>query len=47
MMVMMMILMNPSSMAMTMAMISLSGKEFPLQISACRRVFSLYVFSAP
>jgi hypothetical protein len=44
---MMMILMKPSLMTMTMATISPSGKEFPQQISACRRAFSLYVFSAP
>jgi hypothetical protein len=45
--VMMMIPMKPSSMAVTMAMISPSGKEFPWQISACRRAFSLCVFSTP
>jgi hypothetical protein len=45
--VMMMIPMKPSSMTMTMAMISPSGKEFPRQTSACRRAFSLYVLSAP
>jgi hypothetical protein len=44
---MMMIPMNPSSMAMMMATISLSRKEFPQHISACRRAFSLCVFSAP
>jgi hypothetical protein len=41
---MMMIPMKPSSITMMMAMISpppLSGKEFPWQISACRRAFSL------
>jgi hypothetical protein len=42
--VMMMIPMKPSSMTVTMAMISPSGKEFPQQISACQRAFSLYVF---
>jgi hypothetical protein len=41
-MVMMMIPMKPSSMTMTP-----SGKEFPWQISTCRRAFSLRVFSAP
>jgi hypothetical protein len=46
MMVMMMIPMKPSSMTMMMATISLSGKEFPRQISAYRRAFSLCVFSA-
>jgi hypothetical protein len=45
-MMVMMIPMKPSSMAVTMAMISPSGKEFLWQISACRRAFSLYVFSA-
>jgi hypothetical protein len=45
--VMMMISMKPSLMMVTMAMISPSGKEFPSQIFACRRAFSLYVFSAP
>jgi hypothetical protein len=44
---MMMIPMKPSSMTMMMATISPSGKEFPWQISACRRAFSLCVFSAP
>jgi hypothetical protein len=45
--VMMMILMKPSSMAVTIATIPPpSGKEFSQQISACRRVFSLCVFSA-
>jgi hypothetical protein len=42
--VMMMIPMKPSSMTVMMAMISPFGKEFPRQISACRRAFSLYVF---
>jgi hypothetical protein len=41
---MMMIPMKPSSM---MVMISLSGREFPRQISAYRRAFSLSVFFAP
>jgi hypothetical protein len=45
--VMMMIPMKPSSMTVTLAMISPSGKEFPWQISACRRAFSLCVFFAP
>jgi hypothetical protein len=40
-MVMMMIPMKPSSMMVTMVMIP------PRQISACRRAFSLCVFSAP
>jgi hypothetical protein len=44
---MMMIPMKPSSMTMTMATISPSQKEFPRQISACQRAFSLCVFSAP
>jgi hypothetical protein len=44
---MMMIPMKPSLMMVTMAMIFPCGKEFPWQISACRRAFSLYVFSAP
>jgi hypothetical protein len=39
--------MKPNSMAMTMATISPSGKEFPRQISTCQRAFSLCVFSAP
>jgi hypothetical protein len=43
----MMIPMNPSSMTVTMAMIPPSGKEFPRQISAYRRAFSLSEFSAP
>jgi hypothetical protein len=47
MMVMMMIPMKPSSMAVTIATISPFGKEFPRQISACQRAFSLCVFSAP
>jgi hypothetical protein len=42
---MMMIPMKPS--LMTMAMIPPSGKEFPWQISAYRRAFSLCVFSVP
>jgi hypothetical protein len=42
--VMMMIPMKPSSMMMTMARISPSRKEFPRQISAYRRAFSLCVF---
>jgi hypothetical protein len=46
-MMMMTILMKPSSMMMTMVTISPSGKEFPQQISACRRAFSLCVFFAP
>jgi hypothetical protein len=44
---MMMIPMKPSLMTMTMATISPSGEELPRQISACRRAFSLCVFSAP
>jgi hypothetical protein len=44
-MVMMMVIpMKPGSMT---VMIPPSGKEFPWQISACRRAFSLCVFSAP
>jgi hypothetical protein len=39
MMMMMMIPMTSGVMAMTMAMSPLSGKEFPWQISACRRAF--------
>jgi hypothetical protein len=46
-MMMMMIPMKSSSMAITMATISPLWEEFPQQISACRRAFSLYVFSAP
>jgi hypothetical protein len=46
MMTMMMIPMKPSSKAVTMATIP-PGKEFPWQISPCRRAFSLCVFSAP
>jgi hypothetical protein len=45
--VMMMIPMKPSLMAVTMVTIPPSGKEFPQQISACRRAFSLYVLSIP
>jgi hypothetical protein len=44
---MMMIPMKSGAMAMTMATISPSGKEFPRQISACRRAFLSLVFSAP
>jgi hypothetical protein len=47
MMMMMMVLMKSSAMMMAMATISPLRKEFPRQISACRRAFSLYVFSAP
>ena len=46
-MVMMMIPMKSSWMAVTMATISPSGREFPLQISACRRAFLSLWFSAP
>jgi hypothetical protein len=46
-MMMMMISMKPSSMAVMMAMISPSGKEFPWQIFAYPRAFSLCVFFAP
>jgi hypothetical protein len=46
-MMMMTIPMKPNSMMVTMAMISPSGKEFPRQISVCRRAFSLSVFSFP
>jgi hypothetical protein len=38
----MMIPMKSDAVVMTMAMISLSGKEFPWQISPCRRAFSLW-----
>jgi hypothetical protein len=41
---MMMIPMKPNSMIVMMATIYPSGKEFPRQISACRRAFSLCVF---
>jgi hypothetical protein len=44
--VMMMILMKPSSMTVTMAMISPSEKEFPWQISASGEL-SLYVCFPP
>jgi hypothetical protein len=44
---MMMIPVKPSSMTVTMAMIPPSGREFPQQIFACRRAFSLSQFSAP
>jgi hypothetical protein len=46
---MMMIPMKPSSMTVTMPTISPPpfGKAFLRQISACRRAFSLCVFSAP
>jgi hypothetical protein len=47
MMIMMMIPMKSGAMVMTMATISLSGKEFPRQISLCRRAFLSLVFSAP
>ena len=43
---MMMIPMKSGVMTMTMAMIPPSGKEFPRQISPCRRAFSLSVVSA-
>src|SRR3954454_15094873 len=45
-MVMMMILMKSSLMAVTMATISPSGREFPRQIPTCRRVFLSSWFSA-
>ena len=45
-MVMMMIPMKSSWMAVTMATISPSGREFPRQISACRRAFLSLWFSA-
>jgi hypothetical protein len=46
-MVMMMIPMKSSWMAVTMATISPSGREFPRQISACRRAFlSLWFFAS-
>jgi hypothetical protein len=44
MMMMMMIPMKPSSMTVTMSTIFTSGREFPRQISACRRALSLAVF---
>jgi hypothetical protein len=45
---MVMISMKPGSMVMTMATISpLQEVIFPRQISACRRAFSLRLFSAP
>ena len=43
---MMMILMESSVMAVTMALISPSGREFPRQISAYRRAFLSLWFSA-
>jgi hypothetical protein len=46
-MMVMMILMKPRSMTVTMAMFPPSGKEFPQQISICRRALSLSVFFAP
>jgi hypothetical protein len=46
MMVMMMEMMS-SSMTVMMASISPSGREFPRQISACRRALFSLVFSAP
>ena len=45
-MVMMMILMKSNWMAVTMATISPSGREFPRQISACQRAFLSLWFSA-
>ena len=45
-MVMMMITMKSSSMTVMMATISPTGKEFPRQISPCRRAFLSLVFSA-
>jgi hypothetical protein len=45
--VMIMIPMKPSSMTMTMAMISPLREGISQQISACQRAFSLCVFSAP
>jgi hypothetical protein len=44
--VMMMIPMKPSSMTVTMTMISPFRGEFPRQISACQRALSLSLFSA-
>src|SRR3954462_6047958 len=46
-MVMMMIPMKSSSMAVTMAMVSPSGREFPRQICSLQEIFSLFVVSAP
>ena len=45
-MMMMMITMKSSSMTVTMATISPSGREFPRQISACRIAFLSVWFSA-
>ena len=45
-MMMMMIPMKSSLMAVTMATIFPSGREFPRQISACRRAFLSLWFSA-
>ena len=45
-MVMMMILMESSVMAVTMASISPSGREFPPADPVCRRAFLSLVFSA-
>ena len=44
---MMMIPMKSSSMTVTMATISPSGREFPRQISACRRALFSLVFFRP
>ena len=44
-MMMMMITMKSISMTVTMATVSPSGKEFPRQISLCRRAFLSLVFS--
>src|SRR3954451_13940021 len=46
-MMMMMIPMKTSSMAVTMAMVSPSGREFPRQICSMQESFSLFVVSAP
>src|SRR3954469_17438019 len=46
-MMMMMIPMKSSSMAVTMAMVSPSGREFPWQICSLQESFSLFVVSAP
>src|SRR3954451_20092802 len=44
---MMMIPMKSSSMVVTMAMVSPSGREFPWQICSLQESFSLFVVSAP
>src|SRR3954465_6039760 len=46
-MMMMMILMKSSSMAVTMVMVSPSGREFPRQICSLQESFSLFVVFRP